>query len=44
MSDVKAKVRTARVFLPPDARDSLDTYLNEIRGDQVGSALHYRQW
>ena len=32
----KGKVRTARVFLPPDARDALDTYIKEVRRDQVG--------
>ena len=32
----KGKVRTTRVFLPPDARNALEAYIEEIRGDEVG--------
>jgi integrase/recombinase XerD len=33
----KGKVRTAKVFLPGEARDALDTYLTESRSDGPGS-------
>src|SRR5579871_3057536 len=34
----KGKLRTARLFIPKDAREALDAYLNELSGDR-GSPL-----
>jgi integrase/recombinase XerD len=33
----KGKLRTARHFIPKDARDALDAYLKEVRGDRGGT-------
>lgn len=33
----KGKVRTTRVFLPPEAREALDLYMAEARGSDPGS-------
>jgi site-specific recombinase XerD len=32
----KGKVRTSKVFVPPEARQALDRYVTEVRGDQAG--------
>ncbi len=38
LADVKrkGKLRTAKLFVPKDARDALDTYIQQVRGDRGG--------
>jgi integrase/recombinase XerD len=38
----KGKVRTAKVFLPPEAREALDAYLTEERGEEAGPLFRSR--